>query len=310
MASPRPENSTNVRLMMMAIAAADRVRPRLAAELALRAFLTPPRRRKRAPEEHRLLAAADGFAIAAAGAEVRVWSWGHGPAVLLVHGWGGRGTQLGALVEPLLERGRSVVTFDAPGHGASSGERATLAAMAETTRAVAERVGGVEAVIAHSFGAAATTAAISRGMGAKRVAYVAPLFGVLDGVGRFTTMLGLSAEARGYLHEELAAANLATAAELDGPLLAPRMTAPLLVVHDRDDKEVPFADGVAAAAVWPGARMVTTAGLGHQRILRDPDVVSALAEFTVGGAIGPSTIDERLRIERELANPDLRRVRA
>ncbi len=309
MASTRAQNSTNVRLMMMAIAAADRVRPRLAAELALRAFLTPPRRRRRTPVEDRLLAAADGFAIAAAGAEVRVWSWGHGPTVLLVHGWGGRGTQLGALVEPLIERGRSVVTFDAPGHGASSGDRTTLVAMAEVARAVAERCGGVEAVIAHSFGGAATTVALSRGLDAKRVAYVAPRFAINDAVTQFLDVLGLSPEARTYLRDELAAANLATADELDGPVLAPQQTAPLLVVHDRDDREVPYAEGVAAAAIWPGARLVTTTGLGHHRILADEDVVTALADFAVGGAPGPSLLDETMRVERELANPD-RRFRA
>jgi len=310
MASKRQENSTNVRLMLMAVAAADRVRPRLAAELALRAFLTPPPRRRRSPAEDRLLAAADGFAIAAAGAEVRVWSWGHGPAVLLVHGWGGRGTQLGAWIAPLIEQGRSVVTFDAPGHGASSGGRTTLAAMAETARAVAERHGGVEAVIAHSFGAAATTVALARGLVAQRVAYVAPMFGVLDGIARFTSILGLSAEAKLSLHEELAAANLATAAELDGPLLAPRQTAPLVVVHDRDDREVPYADGVAASALWPGARLVTTTGLGHQRILADADVVSTVTDFVTGGAVETTLLDDAWRLERELRHPDLRRVRA
>jgi len=40
--------------------------------------------------------------------------------VLLVHGWGGRGAQLASFVEPLVARGFSVLTFDAPGHGASA----------------------------------------------------------------------------------------------------------------------------------------------------------------------------------------------
>lgn len=44
---------------------------------------------------------------------------------------------------------------------------------------------------------------------------------------------------------------------------------PTLVVHDRHDKEVPYADGVRVATAWPAARLHTTESLGHQRILRD-----------------------------------------
>ena len=70
-----------------------------------------------------------------------------------------------------------------------------------------------------------------------------------------------------------------TMAELRGRLLAPRMRAPLLVVHDQDDTDVPWQDGKTYAEAWPGARMMTTNGLGHRRILREPSVLSAVADF-------------------------------
>jgi hypothetical protein len=54
---------------------------------------------------------------------------------------------------------------------------------------------------------------------------------------------------------------------------------PLLVVHDREDREVPWQDGAGIAAGWPGARLLTTSGLGHRRILRAPAVVAAVAGF-------------------------------
>ena len=57
---------------------------------------------------------------------------------------------------------------------------------------------------------------------------------------------------------------------------------PLLVFHDRDDAEVPWSDGAAIAGAWPGARLVTTAGLGHRRILRDERVVSQAVAFVKG----------------------------
>jgi pimeloyl-ACP methyl ester carboxylesterase len=57
------------------------------------------------------------------------------------------------------------------------------------------------------------------------------------------------------------------------------LTTPLLIVHDREDDDTPWADGAALARVWPDARLVTTTGLGHRRILRDPGVVAAATDF-------------------------------
>jgi pimeloyl-ACP methyl ester carboxylesterase len=277
------ENSTNVRLGE---------------------FLTPPRA-PRPADEAALLATARPLLLQAAGHELRAWSWGHrgDRTVLLVHGWGGRGGQLGAHVPGLVAQGRRVVTFDAPAHGDSTAARTTLAALAETVRGVARRLGGVDAVIAHSFGAAATTVALSRGLEVARVAYVAPLFSVVDSVARYIAHLGLSPADADAFRRALSAANLAGPDELDGASLAPRMTAPLLVVHDRDDREVPYTDGVAAAAVWSGARLVTTTGLGHRRILSDPAVVSEVREFVAGP-------DETAMIDRDLWDREARRARA
>jgi hypothetical protein len=38
-------------------------------------------------------------------------------------------------------------------------------------------------------------------------------------------------------------------------------------------------DGAAIAAAWPGARLHVTSGLGHRRLLRDPNVIAEVVEF-------------------------------
>mgnify|MGYP003786172511 CR=1 FL=1 len=57
---------------------------------------------------------------------------------------------------------------------------------------------------------------------------------------------------------------------------------PTLIVHDVNDMSIPVGDGPAIAAAWVGARLRTTAGLGHRRILRDPDVVAEVVDFVCG----------------------------
>ncbi len=57
------------------------------------------------------------------------------------------------------------------------------------------------------------------------------------------------------------------------------MRIPLLVIHDRDDREVRWDDGAAIAAAWPRAELVTTTGLGHHRIVSDGAVIQQVLGF-------------------------------
>ena len=62
-------------------------------------------------------------------------------------------------------------------------------------------------------------------------------------------------------------------------VLARQLDVPGLVIHDQDDRDVPIQEGIAVAQAWPGAQFVRTTGLGHRRILRDPEVIARVAAF-------------------------------
>src|SRR2546422_1056743 len=53
--------------------------------------------------------------------------------------------------------------------------------------------------------------------------------------------------------------------DLEVSRLAPRLRTPALVIHDRDDRHVPWTQGAHVARIWPGARFMSTDGLGHGR---------------------------------------------
>jgi pimeloyl-ACP methyl ester carboxylesterase len=61
--------------------------------------------------------------------------------------------------------------------------------------------------------------------------------------------------------------------------LAETMDRPLLVIHDRDDRDCPVSTGRDIAEAWPGASFVETEGLGHRRILRDLDVIERVTSW-------------------------------
>jgi pimeloyl-ACP methyl ester carboxylesterase len=69
---------------------------------------------------------------------------------------------------------------------------------------------------------------------------------------------------------------------LEVPRVAPRLSAQALVIHDRDDRMMPWTHGATVARHWPGARLMSTDGLGHRRILADEGVTRAAADFIAG----------------------------
>src|SRR5207253_7426388 len=131
--------------------------------LAERLFLTP-RRGRRPGEEIDLLATARARPMRVGARRIETWVWGVGPSVLLVHGWGGRGAQLGPFVGPLVARGFSVVTFDAPGHGASEAGLVTIPQMVAAVGAVAAHHGPLGGLIAHSVGSVVAARAMFEGL--------------------------------------------------------------------------------------------------------------------------------------------------
>lgn len=66
---------------------------------------------------------------------------------------------------------------------------------------------------------------------------------------------------------------------MDVTQIVPLLTTRALVVHDRNDKEIPLDEGLAAASAWRGARMLVTERYGHRRIMLAAAVVRAVVEF-------------------------------
>ena len=252
--------------------------PTLAARLAERLFLTPPRPRRPAAEI-RLLDTARARPLYMGARRTEVWLWGSGPSVLLVHGWGGRGAQLGSFVEPLVARGFSVVTFDAPGHGPFDSGVVTIPEMVAAMRAVAAARGPLAGLIAHSVGATVAVRALYEGLDAGAAVFVGPAADLAGPATRFTATLGFSPEVGEAMLHRIEARVGRPFSAFDVAALAPSLSAPLLVIHDRGDAEVPWQHGRVIVHAWRGATLLMTDGLGHRRILRDPDVVAATVAF-------------------------------
>ena len=225
-------SETMVRITRAALHTAYLLSEDLGAGFAERLFTTP-RRHPRPDREKAVLATGRPFTVDVqlrsprwnnARTKVAAWRWGFGPTVLLVHGWEGRGSQLGAFVEPLVAAGLSVVTFDAPAHGDSPGHRLYLTDLADAVLDVAAATGPIHATISHSFGSAAVLLAYPRGgFDAARNIMIAPNVIIEDAVTRFTRAVAIPDSPRsGRSRASTSPKASATAASCAMPPSSPR----------------------------------------------------------------------------------------
>lgn len=254
-----------------------RVAPQTAGNIVENLFFSPQRLPLPIRYEY-LLDEATSYTQLQYGAQViPVYSWGHGPVIMMVHGWSGGGIQFGAFVQPLVKAGFRVVVFDAPAHGRAQGSQTNLYEMADVVFNVAATVGPVEAIIAHSIGSLAAARAVVDGVRTKHLIMLAPPRDLDSVVAGFGATLGLSgamvSEQRRRMERRFGSD---VWRQFSFDALAPDLVPRGLVVIDRDDQSVPASQSDRVHLKWPGSEKLQTEGLGHFKLLWHPSVVEPI----------------------------------
>ena len=196
-----------------------------------------------------------------------------------MHGWQDDNSLWSPLIDELERRGRALVAFDLPGHGASGGDWGVSFEGTDAIVAVADAMGPIDAVVAHSAGCGMAVAAILEGWTVERAALIAPPLVEGDRWRRYADRLGVS--------DDVALAAKAAYFDRVGPERAawnPRTAYPaididLLFVHSRDDEHNPVRDTEEIIPQIPRAQLELVDGLTHRRTARDPSVINVVADF-------------------------------
>jgi pimeloyl-ACP methyl ester carboxylesterase len=285
-------------ILRAGFALGGRFAPRQTVERAARIFATPygsSRSRARAVQS------ADDMrrcTLVTREHSIATYVWGdpaREPYALLAHGWSSYGLRFLPWVARLRQAGLAVVTFDQPGHGCSTGELCTLPDFIDTIRAVGSRYGNAALAAGHSLGGAAVTLAQGELWHAQRVVAIAPAADMAAQAERFMSYMRLGEHLRDRFfgwHERITGINVH---DLAVCRYLPALGQPCLIVHDLDDHEVPWGEGELYARLWNNARLLTTQGLGHHKVLDAPEVIEAVLAFMRGERTG----------ERIVASPNL-----
>ncbi|GAB3784442.1 alpha/beta hydrolase [Dyella agri] len=267
--------------------------PRHTADRAARLFATPfasSRRRALAVPEDAAMRRGE---LHIGGETIATYVWGDPatqPYALLAHGWSSFGLRFQSWVDGLRALGYAVVTFDQPGHGRSSGKLCTLPEFTATLRAVGRHYGAAALAVGHSLGGAALALAQDEDWHAQRLVLVAPAADMVDAANRYFRLVHLGEHLRQAFYDWLLRRTGISVEQLEVHRRLPALGQPALIVHDLDDADVPWSEGERYARYWPGARLLTTQGLGHRRVLDAPAVIAASLAFVRGEAVGERVI--------------------
>ncbi len=270
-----------------------RIAPQRTVERAARLFATPFASSRSRAQAAILDADVHCDQVRVGSESIATYTWGDPqtqPYALLVHGWSSFALRFKPWVAHLRELGLAVVSFDQPGHGLSSGELCTLPDFTRTVRTIGQMHGPAAAGIGHSLGGAALALAQDEHWSAQRMILVAPVAGMHGATNRFFRFLHLGSHLREPFkawHEKQTGIRVG---DLDLHRHLPALGQPGLIVHDLNDRDVAWDEGERYARYWPGARLLTTQGLGHHRILDAADVLKASTAFLRGETVGERVV--------------------
>ncbi len=216
------------------------------------------------------------------GLDVTSYRWGDAasPTVLFIHGWSGRGTQACAFVEPILQAGFSLLSFDAPAHGRTAGKQTSVLQFVDTLLALDGRHGPFHGCITHSVGGMALALACRFGFTVQRAVCICPPNDFDTILRNFSRILSLPESVQQAMLNRLYATHGSIIRQIVSvEHNAETINFPTLLIHDRDDPEIPWQNSEKIHRAWRGSSLMLTDGLKHHRIVRDDTVVRAAVDF-------------------------------
>lgn len=244
--------------------------------------LTNPQVRKLRDHELAILQTAAQEDYFFKGFTIKTYKWeGGDDSILLIHGWEGQAGNFADLIQQLHAHNYTIYAFDGPAHGFSSKGQTTLF---EFTDLVAEliRYFGTKKLVTHSFGAVATTLALSHNQDIEIDKYVlfTPPDSFLERIDYVADQVGISDDVKHRLIDRLEAeANIDVSAQNVRDFVKHANVKEALIFHGVNDKVIPIQQARRVHQNLPQSTMKEIDDTGHFRILRTDWVLDDVIAF-------------------------------
>jgi predicted alpha/beta-fold hydrolase len=225
-------------------------------------------------DQQALLQRAHSFNLEFNQNKIRVFEWGTGPVILLVHGWAGRALQLDSLISALLSKGYKVVAFDQKGHGESSSRFSSYPEIVRGTDLVSAHYGkALYGIVGHSIGSNAMFKVSETFAYKLKIAAISPTGDILNMLDDIRVKMGIYKKLLAHVVRLIEADSGLLLAELNKLDYKKIARHDVLLVHDKFDKINKVYASHEIHRNLHGSSLMQTEMLGHSRILGNQAVV-------------------------------------
>jgi len=263
----------------------DKLSSKSAGRKAANLWLTPPARDQQADELGMLATARKDeiyFKGSGTGVEQTVvkYVWGGGKdTILLLHDWGKSAAQLAPMAQVLQDAGYQVISFDAVGHGASSGEQTHVLETTEIIEALSGDAAPYHAVIAHSVSAISAVMAIQEGVKVRKLILSNAAASIDFYLREFCRQIAISRPTMGRMSYYINTCMRRNLKEFSIVNLVPKLATPGLILHDKDNEIVDYREALTLSKVWHNSELRLTEGFDHDDFLAQPDIVRTILSY-------------------------------
>lgn len=254
------------------------VSARLAAKLSIEIFSRPQKGRV-TKEQAVFLDQADQKVIYCEKTPVMTYHWtGKNDTILLAHGWESNSSRWEELINALNALNYNVIALDAPAHGRSGSPVFNALLYSDFIDAVSQQF-RPQIIIGHSVGGMATAFKYSENQYdhlKKLVLLGAPAH--FEGVfNRYVDLMGYNKRVETKIHNMVYERFGNWPSYYSIAELSKNFKIPGLIIHDKNDKIIPYEDALLIASKYKNSELVTTKNSGHG--LKNKDIYNTVLEF-------------------------------
>ena len=210
---------------------------------------------------------------------IQTYTWqGNDEIILLIHGWESNTSRWKKMLPHLKKTGKTIVAFDAPAQGLSSGTELTLLLYADCIQEMIQKI-KPNYIIAHSLGGASVNYNQFKNPNPSLNAMV--LLGAPSDINiifeNYFNLLSLNLKNRRLFNNFVETNYNIVIDNFKGCEFAKQVYTKTLVVHDKHDKIVLFDEGEKFENNFKNGTFIATENLGHS--LHNDKLYQTIVEF-------------------------------
>ncbi len=252
--------------------------------LFARLFATPQKRKIHARHIEFLNTASSKGTIYAENEQIRMYIWqGNEKKILITHGWAGMAADFKEIITALHQKGFTVMVFDLPAHGFSTGKHTHMPMVMEVIKSIIEKYGSFYAMIGHSLGAASTVyalAELSKDKNPEKLVLLGVPPAPFVFFEQFKSLLSINDKLFDkcvrYIEKLVGRKIQDMSIEKAFPKIPIKE---VLIIHDNHDNIIPVGEVKVIADKWENALFFSGNHGGHFRHYKHPEVVEKVRYF-------------------------------